>query len=602
VRKNILACLRLFAATLLLLFTGVFADAAQKAEAVRKDAFLSQLLAARGFETTNSVQKNAAFILKSGIVTDAVENLAGPATRRDVLRWAIQSLGLSVEAQILSGLDLSSSGLLFKDAKSLSSFDRACLLAAARMTPPLFKNSASNFGAAQKISSGEASALLAAVKQASRGLKLNLTLAPAPGMTLELHRQGVFSGVPKWRVHIDGFDDKTEADGLREYLASQGFETEPGNPNYEWRLSGPLLEDYAQARRLVSLAEARGKSARVLPSLMNADLENQPLYWALLTIDPARYTLEPVIAPGGITTLAPLSSIVKESGVRAAINAGFFAVSGRNQGFPIGVLRIGGTLVNTPYQGRTCLGWSRADTGGSGVRAAFGEVTWSGQVRLDEGWLSVDSLNRFVKGNAVTLYNPFYGRPTPTGRPVTEVLVKAGRCVSVTEGGGAFVEPGHYVLAGYGTNAALLARLLQVGDVVKIDSVFNEGDSLWGDMANIVQAGPYLIRNGEIRIEPEGFGASILNLRHPRSVIGLTGTGKWVLFTGDGRDGMHSAGFTVQETAEILKAKGVAYALNLDGGGSTELLLGDKLLNSPSEKRERPISYGIGARARQEKE
>jgi exopolysaccharide biosynthesis protein len=84
-------------------------------------------------------------------------------------------------------------------------------------------------------------------------------------------------------------------------------------------------------------------------------------------------------------------------------------------------------------------------------------------------------------------------------------------------------------------------------------------------------------------------------------VIGLTGKGKWFLFAGDGRDGTHSAGFTLQETAEILKAKGVAYALNLDGGGSTELLVGDKPLNSPSEKRERPISYGIGAKARQGK-
>jgi hypothetical protein len=584
---------------LLPLFMGGAADAVPKAGTVRKDAFLSQLLAARGFETTNSVQKNAAFVLRSGIVTDAVGNLAAPAARRDVLRWAIQSLGLSAEAQILSGLDMSGLGLLFKDAKSLSPFDRACLLVAARMEPPLFKNSASNFGAAGRVSSGEAKALLAAVRQASRGLRLDLSLSPAPGMTLELHRQGVFSGIPKWRVYIDGFDEKTEAEGLREHLASQGFATEPSNPNYEWRLGSALLEDYAQARRLAALAVSRGKSARVFSSLMNSDLENQPLYWALLTIDPARYTLEPIIAPEGITALAPLSSIAKKSGVRAALNAGFFAVSGRNRGAPVGVLRIGGTLVNMPYQGRTCLGWSR-DAQKAGTRAAFGEVTWSGQVRLDEGWMSIDSLNRFVKGNAVTLYNPFYGRPTPAGRQVTEVLVKAGRCVSVTEGGGTLVEPGHYVLAGYGTNAALLARLLRPGDAVRIESVFNEGDPLWGGMDNIVQAGPCLIRGGEIRIEPEGFGASVLNLRHPRSVIGLTEKGKWVLFAGDGRDAMHSVGFTLRETAEILKAKGVAYALNLDGGGSTELLAGGGLkpLNSPSEKRERPVSYGIGAKAR----
>jgi hypothetical protein len=591
------AWLKLFAAALLLLFAEGAADAAAKAETVRKDAFLSQLLAARGFETTNSVRKNADFVLGSGIVTDAVDDPAAPVTRRDALRWSIQSLGLSAEAQILSGLDLSGLKLLFKDAKSLSSLDRACLLAAARMKPPLFKDSASNFGADRRISPGEAKTLLAAVRQASRGLTLDLSLSPEPGMTLELHRQGVFGGIPKWRVYVDGFDEKAGVDGLREYFASQGFETEPSNPNYEWRLGSTLLEDYAQVRRLAALAKARGKSARIFSSLLNANLENQPLYWAFLTIDPARYTMEPIIAPGGIATLAPLSSIAQQSGARAALNAGFFSVSGRNRGSPIGVLRIGGTLVNTPHQGRTCLAWSR-DTQTAGTRAAFGEVTWSGQVRLDEGWMSIDSLNRFIKGNAVTLYNPFYGRATPAGQQVTEVLVRAGRCVSVTEGGGTPIEPGSYVLAGYGTNAPLLRRLLQPGDAVKIESVFNEGDPLWSGMDHIIQAGPYLIRNGEIRIESEGFGAPIINLRHPRSVVGLTGKGKWVLFVGDGRDGMHSAGFTLQETAEILKGKGVTYALNLDGGGSAELLAGDRLLNSPSEKRERPISYGIGAKAR----
>ena len=114
-------------------------------------------------------------------------------------------------------------------------------------------------------------------------------------------------------------------------------------------------------------------------------------------------------------------------------------------------------------------------------------------------------------------------------------------------------------------------------------------------MDNIIQAGPFLIRNGEIDIEPEGFSASIRNLRHPRSVMGLTEDGKWFFFVGDGRDGMHSAGFTLQEVAMILKRKGAGYALNLDGGGSSQLMIGNKIFNSPSEKRERPISYGVGA-------
>lgn len=571
---------------MLVLFFTMVGEAATPA-VVRKDAFLSMLLAARGFDTKSSVAENAATVLKSGIVTESVVNPSAPVTRGEALRWAIQSLGLSSEAGFLSTLDLP-----FKDAKTLNAVERGCLVVATRMKPALFKSGESAFNAAHKLSPEEAKSLLAGVRLASQGLKLEVRFTPMPGMELELYREGTFSGIPKWRVHIYGFEEKTEVDRVQKFLASQGLKTEAKNPNYEWSLRSELLEDYAQVRRLVTLAKGQGKSAYIFPSIINANLDTQPFYWALLTVDPSRFQMKPIIAPEGITALAPLSSMVKESKVKAAINAGFFAVSGRNKGAPIGTLRIGQALVNKPYQGRTCLGWNGEN------RAAFGEVDWNGTVQLNEGWMNINALNRFEKGNVLTLYNPYYGKPTPISDQVTEVLVKGGKCVTVSSGGGTVIEPGCYVLAGYGTNATLLATHLKPDDKVRIDSTLNAGDPHWNSMDDIIQAGPFLLRNGDIRIESEGFSSSIINLRHPRSVMGLTSKGKWVFFVGDGRNGMHSTGFTLQEVAAILKMKDVSYALNLDGGGSTELIAGNRLYNVPSDGRERPISYGVGASPR----
>ena len=469
------------------------------AAAVRKDSFLSQLLAARGFETQPDAQKNAAFILKSGIITDPVNNLASPVARIDALRWAVQSLGLSTTARILADVNLADVGVNFRDAATLSSYERGCLIVAARMRPPIFQDSAANFWPKQNISQEEARVILTNVRSASQLTRLELKFSPAPGMELEIFREGTFSNIPKWRVHVDGFNEKSEVDALQRTFASQGFRMESSNPNYEWRLSSALLDDYARVRSLLALAERHGKSARVLSSLQNTNLEKQPFYWALLTISPGSYFMEPIIAPGGVSTLAPLSAIARNSSVSAALNAGFFGVSGRNRGAPIGTLRIDNVMLNRPYQGRTCLGWSKDN------RAAFGEVSWDGKS-------------------------------------------------------------------------------------------LNDGDPHWNSMDNIIQAGPFLIRNGEIGIESEGFNNSILNLRHPRSVMGLTQEGRWFFFVGDGRDGMHSAGFTLQDVAVILKRKGAAYALNLDGGGSSQLMIGDKIFNSPSERRERPISYAVAAK------
>jgi len=367
---------------------------------------------------------------------------------------------------------------------------------------------------------------------------------------------------------------------------------ESSNPNHEWRLGSELLEDYAQVRRLVALAATQGKRTRVLPSLRNTNLETQPLYWAMLTINPAIYSLEPIIAPTGITTLAPLSSMVRESRALAAINAGFFGVSGRNRGAPVGTLRINDLLSNKPFQGRTNLGWSRDN------RAAFGEVIWNGRIAIEGGWLAINSINQHIRGDVVVLYNVHHGKPTPTHGNVVEVIVERGRCVEINTTGGTTIGPGRFVIAGYGAKARVLARNMAEGQAVRVESTFNNNDPYWNSMDNIIQAGPFLMRNGVVGIEPEGFNNNFLNLRHPRSVIGLTEAGRWFFFVGDGRDGMHSAGFTLKEVATILKEKGAAFALNLDGGGSSQLMIGDKIFNSPSEKRERPISYGIGARRR----
>jgi exopolysaccharide biosynthesis protein len=377
---------------------------------------------------------------------------------------------------------------------------------------------------------------------------------------------------------------------MRQFFAARGFKTEGSNPNYEWRLSSELFEDYASVRRLTALATEQGKSTRVLCAVQNADLENQPLYWALLTLNPGSYYMEPIVSPAGTTSLAPLSVMARASAASAAINAGFFAVSGRNTGSPIGTLRRGGVLVSKPYQGRTCLGWSKDN------RAAFGEVDWEGKVILANGWLALNSLNHYVKGNVVTLYNAYYGRTTPANVQVTEAVIENGRCVTMNTSGGTAIKEGHCVIAAYGTNARLLAENMAEGDAVRLEDVFNNGDPNWASMSEVIQAGPFLIRQGEIGIEPEGFSPSILNLRHPRSVIGLTKEGKWVFFVGDGRDGTHSAGFTLREVSDVLLGKNVLYALNLDGGGSSQLVINGKIFNSPSEKRERPISYGVGAK------
>ena len=129
-------------------------------------------------------------------------------------------------------------------------------------------------------------------------------------------------------------------------------------------------------------------------------------------------------------------------------------------------------------------------------------------------------------------------------------------------------------------------------------------DAPYGDIYNAISGNMYLVRNGEIvgmRNEP------YIQKRHPRTAVGLSQdetTLYWVVI--DGRQPNYSEGATMLELAQILRDAGAHTAINLDGGGSSTLVMDDNgapnILNSPIQSRlparERPIANHIGVYAK----
>jgi hypothetical protein len=108
---------------------------------------------------------------------------------------------------------------------------------------------------------------------------------------------------------------------------------------------------------------------------------------------------------------------------------------------------------------------------------------------------------------------------------------------------------------------------------------------------DLLQAGPLLVRDGEVVFEPdadtEGFSAGcdqfdsdITEGRHPRAAIGIGDSTLWVLVC-DGRRSRVDAGLTLGELAVAMRDLGCRDAMNLDGGGSTTLVHRRHLLNRP---------------------
>ncbi|MBI3112638.1 MAG: phosphodiester glycosidase family protein [Ignavibacteriales bacterium] len=82
----------------------------------------------------------------------------------------------------------------------------------------------------------------------------------------------------------------------------------------------------------------------------------------------------------------------------------------------------------------------------------------------------------------------------------------------------------------------------------------------------------------------ERIGMVFLRSRHPRTFVGVNREGtRLYLCTVDGRqDG--SVGMSFGEMAEFLLAVGAWEAVNLDGGGSTTMVVQGKVVNAPSDK------------------
>ncbi len=155
---------------------------------------------------------------------------------------------------------------------------------------------------------------------------------------------------------------------------------------------------------------------------------------------------------------------------------------------------------------------------------------------------------------------------------------------------------------GYTDNAKFWPQRSAFGWNDKGETVFVDGretadinsDRRFDQYTEMLQAGPLLLKNGEYTGNTENIKENVLNMRHPRTMVGTDGKKiMWAVI--DGRDNMHSVGATIEETRKVCRWLGMSTALNLDGGGSSSLWWRGNTFTLPSNSNdaERPIPYGV---------
>jgi len=301
----------------------------------------------------------------------------------------------------------------------------------------------------------------------------------------------------------------------------------------------------------------------------------------ILDIDPsAGYILKPVLSNDAIVNLETVKSMADRTQAIAAVNASYFALSGDI----LGLTKIDSTIVSTAGLSRTAMGI------GQDGKVMIGQVDYDGALILPNGTrMAVAGVNCERGANNLVLYNRYYDAATDTNPYGIEYTIINDMVTAINTNNSPIPADG-VVLSAHGTAAQSLAAL-KIGDKIKITETLGP---VWDQAVHVLGAGPTSVKNNGVYLstKAEEFGPDVASGRAPRTALGVTKDGHILLAVVDGRQ-YSSVGFTLLEMALFMQEAGAIQAMNLDGGGSSEMVVSGNVVNKPSDLRERRVGSAL---------
>lgn len=199
-------------------------------------------------------------------------------------------------------------------------------------------------------------------------------------------------------------------------------------------------------------------------------------------------------------------------------------------------------------------------------------------------WVSTIKVNK-----ASQVKSEFAGGSFSSKTEETSEIAKNNKAVFAVNGGGiqyksrsTVIRNGKVYRSGFAPLEVRKNGTLFIGDGRRTtDDMLKQG------VLHTFDFGPELLINGKVpSFKDQDWFTTV---RAPRTAIGQRKPYEYIIITVDGRSS-ESSGMTFAELVKVFQSKGVKWAYNLDGGGSTTLYYLDNILNHPSDGEERPIS------------
>ncbi len=302
-----------------------------------------------------------------------------------------------------------------------------------------------------------------------------------------------------------------------------------------------------------------------------------PVRVNVLEIDPHNPAVDitPALASNKMGAKANVAAMVSGNQAIAGVNGSFFKP---DVGIPLGILIINQELISGPIYDRVAMGITPTND------LYMDRIRLGGEIVLpNHKVIRVETINQpRVKPNTTVIYTSRWGKVAPKV-PANgfQVLLRNDRVVSVSNTEPLPIPRDGIVVSGPGTPD--MTALANVGPSQPVQlNVYTLPD--WSGMKHAIGGGPWLVRNGTpfVDLQSQHFTSRSLGFREPRTAVGITGNGRMLLVTVDGRRKNVSLGMTIFEMAHLMKRLGAQNAMNLDGGSSTQMSVFGKMVNMPS--------------------
>ena len=314
--------------------------------------------------------------------------------------------------------------------------------------------------------------------------------------------------------------------------------------------------------------------------LLEIDLSNPRIGIKLLT------------DPEGVSYLENVKSLANsDERVIAAVNADFFAwySKDKSRGSAVGLNFSEGEMISSAPVDEELASLVFTDSGAvltQYFKPRMSVTTESG--RKEE----ISSLNKFDSLAKPAMYNSHWGKSFYCdGGNMRIAVVEEDEIVKiVSEEGDVEIPENGYLIAGLADLTDFFTEGINVGETIETELYF---DPYFDDIETAAGGGTVLVKNGR--------KAKITHMRYGRdfrTAAGVSRDNKTLyLITAD--KNRNSIGMTLEELQEFMLDTGVFDGLNLDGGGSTQMVArayGDtavSFVNSPENGYARPVTNAL---------